>query len=1219
MKKLYLKAFYKNTFYSNTCKKKSEASSYINDKYDKIMPFLISILQNYFPTNDRDQLAVIIYAKNYFNTIFNENEINSKKKSKTINKYLSTLTPYRLESLDEVIISLLTYLNRNYSEKVKDLIKYLIKILIALRSQNISGEIQLNQLYNRILSQLSTEIANYFIDNTIDSNTLINYFHIYECLLNSKKDIKYDDVNFETSLFLFEFAINNIDNINFENQKTNQVDDYLVDTEEFMDSKKDLDNKLFLIKRNKFNILKYLVDILQKLTENNLSVIKHTNDQEMNFNWEGQEKKFFLNNKKFIRLLEFFLYLDYSSFIFDPSNYQSLIFFETSTIGGTNLCEIKNILISKIMKKSLSFLFENSNYNLCPEFVHFSIRVFSDYLKCLNFFNKDHNIALVKDLCRSESEFYCYYSSIYVFLIECLNFNQIQELVKANQLEIFRYVIMPTLKRSISEKEAFFMDVQEYIRIIYDYTFNQKMKLIKTKGILLMLKLCDMFEEFINFVAGFYIEILIHTLKKEFSDGNLDKEYLQFENNFKYIYLDKINKTIFFDYIDNDFSSEDLFEQSFQILGILQNKLNQNNKNLFYQLNNIFYIILPQITQNNNEFIRSKICTFCYSSVRIQLSNHNDNSNVYQINSSSLENNTLYGYTTYIFDNFFYNITPNKNFALNFLSLEFINDLLFDISFMSNELIKKFLTNFILLNIPNFQKLIQMDEKNEISNNPNFHKFIINLVKNYYKQLENEIYFILNYLVNCVTDELEKKSNRTLSMMLDVITTIYLIVKHVQNSTNGILRLNVYNKVTDSLIKNCHRFLKLEYEEGIIKVCNMVLFFQYLNQDLFLILVENYFKNIINNVKFDIKEYHINFMLGILRIVLLSNKMELIFNYADQFYNFITRGIEYVEDNYGECSRKQFLLLNFLIGFISLYINKFSDYGFDPNDCEIIIQLLANRVKHKSSNIYKDTFAARLFLTFQIITLMLEENLIKIFEKNENFIYLTKKNLEFCGDHPTIIENNISILYGLKIIVMIYENNSCSINKSEIFDLIKEHIIFITEQMACMTYKNIDECENFEYKMGTRFGKQIEKKSINLNYMKNNYKYLPKKLIGLKNKDKDYLTRNENEDQNENENIKISFNDAHSDDEFDDEFDDEYESEESEKEEIIHDSKTNCYLNLNDDHNDDDDENFEDLFSPNLNNIKESELFNKKMTAEKFLKRKRTEFFFTTVKLIHNY
>jgi hypothetical protein len=240
---------------------------------------------------------------------------------------------------------------------------------------------------------------------------------------------------------------------------------------------------------------------------------------------------------------------------------------------------------------------------------------------------------------------------------------------------------------------------------------------------------------------------------------------------------------------------------------------------------------------------------------------------------------------------------------------------------------------------------------------------------------------------------------------------------------------------------------------------------------------------------------------------------------------------------------------------------------------------------------------------------------------NSKLEFLFTKTSNLCGDHPTIFENSLTILYLFRHISLIL--NDSNSNSNFLLKLIE----FTIQQVSFLSFKNIPQCEVNEQELHSIYinGSSKEKLTqiippelltraagLDLNYYKQSHSYKSKKLFGIKNFDggKDIeeeckrinIKKAGNVLNHKATNILYSNNNLDSDDfsSSDTEFldDDSYKEDSSDVE----------YLEENSVEADD------ELFMLDFDNEIEFRKFNELMTLEKYLKRKRIEYTLKFVK-----
>jgi hypothetical protein len=808
------------------------------------------------------------------------------------------------------------------------------------------------------------------------------------------------------------------------------------------------------------------------------------------------------------------------------------------------------------------------------------------------------------------------------------------------------------MRESLAEKEAFFICPDDFIKLVYDYTFYQKNATVKSRAFAFILKFCEISHQFLEFISYLAIEML------GFKFG-IDLKIFNFDFSYKYILPEQSN--IFSSYLKNEFNDEEYFELTFQLLSVLQEKLYFSNRKIFNFIDIIITKIFKEYLNNISlEIVRAKIALLFFSNLKLKLNSilfyeellqsdlkgqlyyDPEISNTLIIINSVLNNesilddqissNSTFLYLNFILENLFNNVhLSGRNVSLNFLCLEFLNDLLFNKNYLNKPEIKNLFKILLIKHFNKFQIILCLGDKSnksEFTNHQEFNTFLIKLTEKYFSELENEMFLLFNYLVNEVSQEIEKyysskqSSNKKISSytskhkVLNYIKAIHELVINCQKTScqNDVLKMNIFNKFVEAITHNTKKFFKYNYEEDLMKV-NVVILkdIKELNEKLYSFLVVEYYKQIKND-KFGFKPVHIDFIIQIMKLVKIS-KEEIILSFKKEIFNLFSLCISYIDKDSSKGLNDHFFICSLMIAFIL----NFSSLGEGKNylevaDYTIIIQQLVERLRNKSSNIYAGPTASRIFLLFHLIILILDQEnkideAIKLLH-TKNFEFMIQKMYSICSDQE-YYENNITIRFCLKILSIAINNFN-----QDNFESLSKLFQFTIINLSYQTYKNISECSTEEKellssynlndkKISTDFVNSCLNKSLGLTNFSS-----PKKMFGMKHTtelEEDEFKCSHNKNRN-NKLDQMDLLDQNRDDSEKEEYDSQfYDSSETEK--LNDDSYEFAY---------DSEEDADEIFMLNLDRKSDLQKYNEKMTADKFLKRMKYEYSYKKVRILYN-
>lgn len=1253
-----------------------------------IVGLIMNILKTYLPDlSNSDKFCVLIFFKNYFAKIYEYFKTESKKLKKLKKKQEKNEDEYDNNFLDEnglnnlnnltlknqnesnppciislssmsselieILYLLIKYLNSDetfLSEKIKIHIKDIIRY-IAMLTSKISGN---SIFFQNILNDIKKEISEN-LESSLKYSNLINFLHIYDSILGNSRDFIYDEDKFHERLFMIEFIFNNFENIDYSSQRG------VIDAN--------------LIKMKKISLLKIIISTISNFTQNNLSnisrkiseinidvssissisgisSINNDNPNHVEISISNHPKKFFFDNLKYLKIIELLMHLDPETLLFSSSN-RKLLFFEKS---DHRILPLKNTLLEQMVsltKFYINNIQENAYYSANQNFIDFISLLFEEFIRFLGEVNREVQIYLVKDDSCPDLEFSIYLSTVLRFLsyavwLKSDSGYQIKELVNKNQSEILRYVLMPLMRESIAEKEAFFICSDDFVKLVYDYTFYQRNASVKSRIYAFILKLCEISHQFLDFISQVAIEMLGFKLRLDFVDLGLDFSY-------KYILPEQSN--IFASYLQNEFNEEEFFEITFQLISALQEKLYFSNRKVFNSIDIIIKKLFKDYLNNiSSEFIRAKLALLCFSNLKLKLNSiliyekllqsdlkgqlHYDpetSNTILQINSvlnsesildDQIASNSTFLYLNFILENLFNNIhLSGRNFSTNVLCLELLTDLLFNKNYLAKPEIKNLFKLFLAKHFNKFQIILCLGDnsnKIEFTNHQEFNSFIIKLTEKYFNELENEMFLLFNYLLNEVSQEIEKfysskqNSNKKISAysskhkVLSYIKAIHELVINCQKSScqNDVLKMNIFNKFVESITHNTKKFFKFNYEEDLMKVNVLILKdIRELNEKLYSYLVVEYFKEIKND-KFGFKPVHVEFVIQMMKLVKISNE-EIILSFKKEIFNLFNLSITYIDKDSSKGTNDQFYICSLMF----VYLLNFSSLGDGRNFIEVsdytnLIKQLIERLRNRTSNIYPGPLASRMFLLFHLIILILDQEnklneALKLLH-TRNFEYMIQKMYTICSDQD-YYENNITIRFCMKILTMALD----SFNEDN-FESLSKLFQFTIINLSYQTYKNISECSTEEKelmssynlndkKISTEFVNSCLNKSMAIKNGSNKCNS-PKKLFGIKHtselEEKEFIcSQNKTRESNMNKLDHLEFYDNREDsekEEYDSEF---YESSETER--LNDDSyEFPCFS----------EEDSDEIFLLNLEQKNDLKKFNENMTAEKFLKRMKYEY-----------
>jgi len=303
------------------------------------------------------------------------------------------------------------------------------------------------------------------------------------------------------------------------------------------------------------------------------------------------QKEIFLNNEILLQLIYNLLCITRDYTVGEFSN--SLLYQQDNK---TKVFDFK-VIIFRCLKSSCKYLFNNNKFDLAPVFCKFIFKIFEEIIRFLTIINKSKINLEKSDTTIEDIQLSNFLIAIISFFKSCTNFPIINELIRKNNIEIFRYVIMPFLRTTELEQEYFLMEPDNFVTTLNDFAKAQQTDSIKAKVISLLEKLCRNIERFDLYIVQFYLEILYYVINKSNSETKFE---------FKFEILGE--NSIFLPYI-NELSDEELFEQSLQILSNLSYLIYDKREYTSH-----FEISIKKINSVllnlKSDFLKAKLCLF---------------------------------------------------------------------------------------------------------------------------------------------------------------------------------------------------------------------------------------------------------------------------------------------------------------------------------------------------------------------------------------------------------------------------------------------------------------------------------------------------------------------------------------------------------------------------------------------------------------------------------
>jgi hypothetical protein len=788
---------------------------------DMIVSILAESCENkFFSLNEIDQKCFLIYIKNWFNKVKEQNE--SKKMKNLQEKFIiviKTLFDERTYDknkfiFEEILRNILLLLHKNTETNCKDEEKntkikvFTNNIVDNLKSQLAgdfnNGKINISKSYSYLIL---VESLSYFQCGIIkETNELSEFFSIYNIILN---------------IFLY-------------------------------DSSSDFKNKISLLNSLTSSFCKISIRLFEVFKKEEY-VKKVSSSPSENLN-SLDSKAYFFNSEIFLifvdKILKINPQLKLNSDIQLASNLITINLNDMSSseyginISKSSLIEMLSIFSEYLTDSNLYENFEllkNYSKGLCISMT----KALGEF--CSTFRNSSEASLFVEKSDNSESEITIlkYLTRMIEFLSISVQNSSGSDLFSENKVEIMRYVILPLILITPLERDLFLVDAEEFVRHISDMSAKQNTRLPKHKTIKLIDMMCEYVDSFLKFATEFFTDLIYFVIIK----NNTCQNKL---SNSNFTVLE--NMKIFYDFL-NQHSDENLLDISLQVLSSISYLIYEKEK-LKILFEEKIEKVNDLLIQIQSEFVKSKLCNFyAYTLDDLFHDKHN-------ILSKCFDDSFLF-----LFSNL---INHNVNISLNFMALEAIQSLVLD------EEIKEVVADVVKFNIKNVLNLINIPNFKDLTNNIIFHKFVKNLLSTFYKEIEDSIVDVFNYFWFEIKIELGNiiQKNKQISRevlkeknfkLLENMHNLKSLVENLRDKSNMIESKSlIYNELL-SLLNYLSAFLNYDYEEDILEILSIILDDLKLVPNIYKNSMNTFLESLMNDYKLKIEKYHINFIFTYLK------------------------------------------------------------------------------------------------------------------------------------------------------------------------------------------------------------------------------------------------------------------------------------------------------------------------------------------------------------------